>query len=260
MRGAQRLEQAARMPRARGAVWHDVECAAYAADLGLWRALAAEADGPVLDVGCGTGRVALDLAAAGFTVVGLDSDPDLLRAFRARARSLGLPVTGLAGDARSFSLGRRFAAVIAPMQVVQLLGGPQGRAAFLRTAKAHLEPGGLIAAALADPLEGIPPEHAEPPLPDLREEAGWVFQSRPLAVRSVRDGRAIAVDRLRQAVSPAGDLEQSLATIELDTLAPETLEREARAAGLAAEPRRAIAATEAYVSSTVVVLRREGER
>lgn len=248
------------MTRSTAVVWHDVECAAYATDLELWRSLAAEAGGPVLDVGCGTGRVALDLAARGLTVVGLDSDPDLVHALRARARELGLPATGAVGDARSFVLGRRFPLAIAPMQVVQLLGGPDGRAAFLRAAAAHLEPGGLLAAALADPLEGVPPEHTEPPLPDVREEAGWVYQSRPLAVQTVREGAAIAVTRLRQAVSPGGDLDTSLAAIELDTLSPQTLEDEGRTAGYGVEPRRAIPATEAYVSSTVVVLRHEAQR
>ena len=43
-------------------VWQDVECASYDADLPLWRELAAAAAGPVLDLGCGTGRVALDLS------------------------------------------------------------------------------------------------------------------------------------------------------------------------------------------------------
>ena len=46
-------------------VWHDVECGRYDADLPLWRELAASARRPVLDVGAGTGRVALDLARAG---------------------------------------------------------------------------------------------------------------------------------------------------------------------------------------------------
>ena len=44
--------------------WHDAECGSYRADLPLWRELADEAGGPVLDLGCGSGRVALDLAAA----------------------------------------------------------------------------------------------------------------------------------------------------------------------------------------------------
>ncbi len=40
-------------------VWHDIECSAYRADLPLWRELAAEYGDPILDVGAGTGRVAL---------------------------------------------------------------------------------------------------------------------------------------------------------------------------------------------------------
>ena len=52
-------------------IWHDLECGGYVEDLPLWRELAG--DGPVLDLGCGTGRVALDLAARGVPVVGLDA-------------------------------------------------------------------------------------------------------------------------------------------------------------------------------------------
>ena len=44
-----------------GVIWHDVECGAYVADLPLWRELAAACEGPILDVGAGTGRVTLDL-------------------------------------------------------------------------------------------------------------------------------------------------------------------------------------------------------
>jgi SAM-dependent methyltransferase len=53
-------------------IWHDVECGAYAEDLFLWRSLAAEHGDPVLDVGAGTGRVALDLARHGHRVTALD--------------------------------------------------------------------------------------------------------------------------------------------------------------------------------------------
>ena len=70
-------------------VWHDVECGSYAADLPLWRRLAAERGGPVLDLGCGTGRVALDLAAQGHDVTGLDVEPALVAEFAARARGSG---------------------------------------------------------------------------------------------------------------------------------------------------------------------------
>ena len=45
-------------------MWHDIECGGYAEDFALWRELAAEAGGPVLDIGAGTGRVSIDLARA----------------------------------------------------------------------------------------------------------------------------------------------------------------------------------------------------
>jgi SAM-dependent methyltransferase len=234
-------------------LWHDVECASYVADLPLWRELAAERPGALLDLGCGSGRVALDLAAHGHDVTGLDSDPALVNALAARARERGLRAPTALADARSFSLGRTFALVIAPMQVVQLLGGAAGRAAALRCVRAHLHPGGVFAAALADPFEAIP-DDAEPlpPLPDVREEDGWVFSSAPVAVRPEGDGTAI--DRVRQAVSPQGQLSESMATIVLDRLEPEQLEAEASALGFRALARRSVPETDGYVGSTVAVL------
>ena len=60
------------------AIWHDLECGGYGEDLALWRALAASAGDPVLEVGAGTGRVALTLARAGHRVTALDNDPELV--------------------------------------------------------------------------------------------------------------------------------------------------------------------------------------
>jgi SAM-dependent methyltransferase len=232
-------------------VWHDVECGGYEADLGLWRELAA--DGRLVEIGCGTGRVALDLASRGHDVTALDCDAALVAALRERARSRGLSVDAAVADARSFRLPRRdFALFIAPMQVVQLMGGPDGRGAMLDCARAHLRAGGLLAAALADPFEGVPAEDAGPPLPDVREQDGWVFSSTPVAVRSEGDGTAI--DRLRQAVSPSGELDESMATIVLDRLDADELEAEAAEAGFRASARRTVAATGDYVGSVVVVL------
>jgi SAM-dependent methyltransferase len=233
-------------------VWHDVECASYAADLELWRALSDERGGTLLDIGCGTGRVALALAARGRDVTALDSEPALVAALSARARERGLRVRSEVGDVRSLELGRRFALVIAPMQVMQLLGGAAGREQALRAIHRHLEPRGVFAAALADPFEGVPAEDSLPPLPDVREEDGWVYSSTPIAVRG--DGDATAIDRLRQAVSPRGDLTESMNTIRLDLLEPGQLEAEARRLGFDVLPRRAVPETDGYVGSTVVVL------
>jgi SAM-dependent methyltransferase len=234
-------------------VWHDVECGGYEADLELWRELAGRADGRVLEIGAGTGRVALDLAGRGHDVAALDSDPALIRALEERARERALAVESAVADARSFRLAAPdFALVVAPMQVVQLMGGPVGRAAMLERVLEHLAPGGAFAAALADPFEGLPADDAGPPLPDVREQDGWVFSSVPVAVRS--EGGGTAIDRLRQAVSPGGELDESMVSIVLDALDPDELEAEAAAIGFRVLPRRDVPSTGDYVGSAVVVL------
>jgi SAM-dependent methyltransferase len=232
-------------------IWHDVECASYSIDLPMWRALADERPGHLLDIGAGTGRIALDLAALGHDVTALDSDPALVAALSSRARERALRVHTSVGDARAFDLGRKFALVIAPMQVAQLMGGEPGRAAMLRCVRAHLEPGGVFAAALADPLEDIEDEEVLPPLPDVREEGGWVFSSMPIAVR-IEDG-STAIDRLRQAVSPAGELTESMDTVVLDQLEPGRLESEASDL-FRVLPRRTVPEDDRYLGSTIVML------
>jgi SAM-dependent methyltransferase len=234
-------------------VWHDVECGGYEADLELWRSLAADAGGPILEIGCGTGRVALDLAARGHEVAALDSDAALIGALVERARARGVAVDATVGDARSLSLARRdFALVVAPMQVVQLMGGSAGRADMLASVRDHLGDGGRFAAALADPFDGVPAADAGPPLPDVREQDGWVFSSTPVAVRTEAGGTAI--DRLRQAVSPDGRLDESMTSIVLDAVDAPELEAEGEQAGLRTLPRRAVPATGDYVGSAVVLL------
>jgi SAM-dependent methyltransferase len=234
-------------------LWHDVECAGYAADLPVWRALARERPGAVLELGAGTGRVALDLAARGHEMWALDSDPALVGELRRRAQERRLSVEASAGDAREFELRRSFGLAIAPMQVVQLLGGPEGRAAMLAATRRHMERGGVLALAVADPLEGVPDdEDPLPPLPDVREEDGWVLSSRPVAVRE--DGPEIVVERVREAVSPDGRLRTSAATVRLERLDGGELGAQALGLGFTElEPRR-VAPTEAYVGSTIVVL------
>jgi len=234
-------------------LWHDLECGRYLEDLPLWRELAAEhaGAGPVLDLGAGTGRVALDLARAGHEVLALDCDELLLAALAGRAGAL--PVETIRADARDFRLDRRVPLVLAPMQTIQLLGGPDGRAGLLRCALASLRPGGLLACALADALEGFDAEHTEPPLPDVLERDGWVFASQPVAVRPEATGTTI--ERIRQMVAPDGARTAEGDAIVLDRLDGDTLEAEGVALGFAAAGRRFIEMTDEHVGSEVVLLR-----
>jgi SAM-dependent methyltransferase len=240
--------------RGEAVVWHDVECGAYAADLPLWRELADEAGGPVLDVGAGTGRVTLDLARRGHAVTALDRDGELLAELEARAAAMevGGRVRTVAADARELSLPERFALCLAPMQFVQLLDAP-GRRAFLRRAREHLRPAGLFAAAISPELERFGGEAASDlPLPDIREVDGWVYASQPVALR-VQDGIA-TVERRRQLVSPAGERREERDVVRLHDLDADTLVREATEQGFEPLPPRTIAPTDEHVGSVVVAL------
>jgi SAM-dependent methyltransferase len=232
-------------------VWHDVECGGYTADLPLWRDLAIEEAGPggrILDVGAGTGRVTLDLAAAGFAVTALDSDPVLLAALAARAG--GLDVRTVAADAASFALGAAFPLIIVPMQTVQLL---PGRAGFLACAAAHLAPGGLLAVAVTGPIEDFDGEQGLLPAPDVGRVGGFSFASQPTAVRALP--AATRIERVRSTVGPDGAIAQEEDVIELAHVTVARLQDEARAAGLEPEPARTIAPTAEHVGSEVVLLR-----
>jgi SAM-dependent methyltransferase len=234
------------------ALWHDLECSGYQEDLPLWHALAAEAGGEVLDVGAGTGRVTLALAAAGVPVVALDSEPALLAALAHRAA--GLPVETVVADARSFRLDRRVALVLVPMQTLQLLGGPRGRGAFLRRALDHLEPGGRLAAAVADALDCFDDDHPLPPPPAIQDVFDVRYASRLLGVVE-DDGRAV-LRRRREIVGPGERYDADDVALALDRVSPDEVAAEAARLGFDAEPHRHIPETEEYLGSTVVMLRR----
>lgn len=231
-----------------GVIWHDVECASYSADLPLWEKLAAAGSGAVLDLGCGTGRVALHLARRGHEVIGLDRDATLLAALRERAG--GLPVETVHADAREFALERPVALALAPMQTLQLLEGPEDRVACLRRVAAALAPGGRFAAAILEEMP--PPDDSPPPLPDVREVDGWVYSS--LAVEAAVGPDEIVIHRLRQTVSPTGELDEEPNRVRIETFSAAQLEQEAVTVGLAPVERRRIEPTDIHVGSTVVVL------
>jgi SAM-dependent methyltransferase len=243
-------------------VWHDLECGAYAEDLPLWRELAARAAMPgrpcgrscdVLDLGCGTGRVALDLAGHGHRVTGLDVDEVLAAELRRRAEERNVSADAVHADASDFDLGRRFDLVLAAMQLLQLFGDPAERGAILTRARAHLRRGGLFAAALLD-LEGeVTGAAYVPPLPDMRERDGWVWSSQPVAIRVLDGGAAISLDRVRRAVSPGGEIVESDDAVRLELLSADEVERAMREAGLVPVERRTIRPTDDHVGSLVVI-------
>jgi ubiquinone/menaquinone biosynthesis C-methylase UbiE len=103
----------------------------------------------VLDIGCGTGQLAIDLASAGHDVTGMDPAPPMLEVARRNDAAGG--VTWIAADARSLTLGQRFDVAIMTGHVFQVFLTDEDIARVLATAYAHLLPGGSLAFETRNP-------------------------------------------------------------------------------------------------------------
>jgi SAM-dependent methyltransferase len=230
---------------AESVIWHDLECGGYRADLEVWLALAASRGGPVLDVGAGTGRVALELAHAGHDVIALERDEELAAELARRAGGLAIEV--VCADACAFALGRAVALAIVPMQTIHLLGD---RPAFLRCARAALEAGGLMAVSLLG--DGVEPFELE--LDADAVQLGDVrYESAPTALRR-EPGGAVVLERRRSRIAPAGAPSSQLDRIRLEGCDAETLTAEASDAGFTLLDTRTVAATAEHAGSEIVCL------
>jgi hypothetical protein len=157
-------------------------------------------------------------------------------------------------DARDFQLELEFALCIVPMQTIQLLAGPTGRASFLWCARRCLSRGGMLAVAIAQTLETYEPRAGLPaPQPDVGELEGVVYSSQPTAVRAESDG--FVLERRREIIDAAGESVVQQDVVRLDHLTGELLTAEARAAGLRPAGSATITANDEYSGSEVVLLR-----
>lgn len=134
-------------------------------DIPFWISLAEEYGEPVLELGCGTGRVLTPLAEAGFEVFGLDHDPEMLSFLR---RSLPLRLQArthiFLADLSAFHLSIEFPLIIMPCNTLSTLP-KETRAVCLARVSQHLSTQGLFAASLPNPVAFQQlPEHGEPDL------------------------------------------------------------------------------------------------
>jgi SAM-dependent methyltransferase len=104
----------------------------------------------VLDAGCGTGRVAIELARRGLDIVGTDLDPDMIGLARAKAPEL----TWVQADLRELDLPAQFDAVVLAGNVIPYVASDR-RAATVIACAHHLAPGGRLIAGF-QLLEGWP--------------------------------------------------------------------------------------------------------
>jgi SAM-dependent methyltransferase len=112
----------------------------------------------VLDAGCGTGRIAVELARRGVAVVGVDADPDMVDVARSKAPDVAWVVADLA----ELALPERFDVVVLAGNVVPYVVADR-RARAVAACARHLAPGGVLVAGFA----------LRPDWPDLTAYDGW---------------------------------------------------------------------------------------
>lgn len=137
---------------------YDLEHQDLTADIELYANFALRCDGPVLELGCGSGRVCLALAAAGFDVTGIDSSPAMLALARARAAQAGLHVPLIEADVRSLDLDAGFALAVYPLNGFLHLLTIQDQRAALQQIHRALLPGGFLLLDLPNPHTVLNPD------------------------------------------------------------------------------------------------------
>lgn len=110
----------------------------------IWDELSSKSISRILDMGCGTGGHALPLAQRGYDVVGVDRSEQMLDIAKTKATQANLSVKLQQGDIRNLELGQTFDTVISMFAVMSYQTTNGALAAAFRTAKRHLEPGGLF--------------------------------------------------------------------------------------------------------------------
>lgn len=137
-------------------------------DIEFFAQLAAEVGGPVLEIGCGTGRVAGALAAAGFDVVGVDRSAPMLRLAEERRGAappeVAARLTYVHADMATLRLAREFPLIVAPSRVFQFALTSGDQRAALKAFRSHLARDGRLVLDLFDPsLEYLGPGAIFPP-------------------------------------------------------------------------------------------------
>jgi SAM-dependent methyltransferase len=143
------------------AEYYDLIHAHVKDDIPFYLSLAQETGGPILELGCGSGRTLIPLAEAGFKTVGLDNSRSMLERARERVKASGLEnsVRLVEGEMVELNLGQRFPLITVPFNTWMHLPGRQAQTAALRQIARHLAPGGKLVIDIPAPSTIVDVEH-----------------------------------------------------------------------------------------------------
>ena len=199
--------------------YYDLENADFTEDLDFWIELAEEFGGPVLELGCGTGRVLLNLARRGHAVTGIDNAPEMLDRLRAKleaasGRHLAAPPSIVQAGMEDFDLPGSFGLAIMPFNTFMHLQTQEAQLAVLGRIRKHLAPGGALALDVTNPAEAYA----------AQEQGLTLERSFADGDRTVQQFSSVALDRAAQlaritwiydATAPDGSVQRSIVPLTL---------------------------------------------
>jgi SAM-dependent methyltransferase len=199
--------------------FYDLDTAESNADLPFWLNLAKRTSGPVLEIACGTGRVMLPLARAGFDVVGVDVSSAMLAIARDKVAnaSVAQRIELIQANVLELHLGRPFPlAVVALNSFGHFLEAGEPERALERI-REHLRPNGLIALDLTNPTPGAFGDTTGVVIHDYTRpgpEPGWTtVKLRSQALDPIE--QIVDVSCIYDEVGPRGETRRTLASFAL---------------------------------------------
>ncbi len=123
---------------------YDLQDAGYYDDYSLSLQWAHSLGGPLLDLACGTGRMALRMAQLGYQVTGVDITPEMISWARRKAEQQGLSIEWVVADARSFHLNKQFSLIYMLENAFQFFLTREDQEAMLACVRKHLLPHGCF--------------------------------------------------------------------------------------------------------------------
>ena len=156
--------------------------------------------GPVLDVGCGTGRILLDFLQQGIDIDGVDNSPEMLALLRTKADGLGLKPSVYLQEMDALSLPRTYATILVPSSSFQLLLDPAQPPLAMRAFFEHLLSGGKLVMPfmtlwkVGDPLEGEVTKEAMRQDGALMRRTAWSCYDPTSELEETRDTYEVIMD------------------------------------------------------------------
>ena len=198
-------------------------------DIGFYADLCGQRGGPVLELGCGNGRILLPLLRRGIDAVGIDASTGMLSVLRRKAAEQSLPAPVARMDIRNLALRPGFAVILCPYSLITYITEDGAIAQLLERVRRLLVPGGVFVVDAFVPHPVIAQTDFQP---DYRRPCDGLTLARWKRIRPL-DGAVNRIERRYQLIDAAGVIVEQIDIAEtIRPVAPDALRLAVAKAGL----------------------------